>query len=99
MSVWDDACNRGLKYLGVQDAKNRKLKGAHAVFGNICIVFLYMITLQALFCLLATEEIDGINSINYSQTRLTDTRLIWTPHYYRQFALSLEKESPQLHFL
>ena len=61
--------------------------------------FLYVITVQALFCLSATEEIDCINSINYSQTRLTDTHLIWTPHYYRQFALSLGKESPQLHFL
>ena len=28
----------------------------------------------------------------------TDTRLIWTPHYYGQFALSLGKESP-LRFL
>ena len=28
---------------------------------------------------------------------VTDTRLIRTPHYYREFALSLWKESP--HFL
>ena len=27
----------------------------------------------------------------------TDTPLIWTPHYYGQVALSLEKEKP-LHF-
>ena len=28
--------------------------------------------------------------------RFTDTRLIRTPHYYRQFALSLGKESPYI---
>ena len=27
---------------------------------------------------------------------LTDTHLIWTPHYYGQFALSLGKESPYI---
>ena len=30
----------------------------------------------------------------YSQNRFTDIRLIWTPHYYQQFALSLGKEHP-----
>ena len=25
-----------------------------------------------------------------------DTRLIWTPHYYSQFALSLGKETPYI---
>lgn len=42
----------------------------------------------------------------YGQTRITDTRLVWTPHYYLrtvrfvygQFALSLEERKP-LHFL
>ena len=30
----------------------------------------------------------------FSQTPLfSDTRLIWTPHYYRQFSLPLGKES------
>ena len=28
--------------------------------------------------------------------RLTDTCLIWTPHYYRQFALTLVQESPYI---
>ena len=32
---------------------------------------------------------------NYDQTPITDSCLIWTPHYYRQFALSLGKESPK----
>ena len=27
---------------------------------------------------------------------LTDIHLIWTPHYYGQFALSLGKESPYI---
>ena len=30
----------------------------------------------------------------YSQNRFADTRLIWTPHYHQQFALSLGKEHP-----
>ena len=31
--------------------------------------------------------------------RFTDTRLIRTPHYYKQFALSLGKESPYIYQL
>ena len=34
----------------------------------------------------------------YSQNRFTDIRLIWTPHYYQQFALSLGKEHPYFFF-
>ena len=30
--------------------------------------------------------------------RIKDIRLTWTPHYYRQFALSLPKESPHIFF-
>ena len=30
----------------------------------------------------------------YGQNRFADTRLIWTPHYHQQFALSLGKEHP-----
>ena len=60
------------------------------VFGNICIVFLYMTTLQVLFCLSATEEINCINSIDYSQNPLNmDTSLLWTAG----------ESKPFLHFL
>lgn len=60
------------------------------VFGNICMVFLYMTTLQALFCLSATEEINCINSIDYSQNPLDmDTSLLWTAG----------ESKPYLHFL
>ena len=34
------------------------------------------------------------NKVTYSQNRFTDTRLIRTPHYYEQFALSLGKGNP-----
>ena len=34
--------------------------------------------------------------INTVKPRLTDTRLIRTPHYYGQFALSLGKEMPYI---
>ena len=34
--------------------------------------------------------------MKYSQTCFNDTHLIWTPYYYRQFALSLGKESPYI---
>ena len=30
------------------------------------------------------------------ETRFTDTRLVRTPHYYGQFALSMGKESPYI---
>ena len=35
----------------------------------------------------------GKKSLTFS---LNSTRLIWTPHYYKQFALSLGKESPYI---
>ena len=38
-----------------------------------------------------------VNSPQYMvKPRFTDTRLIRTPHYYGQFALSLGKESPYI---
>ena len=36
-----------------------------------------------------------IKSITF-KPRFTDTRFVWTPHYYGQFAVSLGKESPYI---
>ena len=38
----------------------------------------------------------GFTEETQSNPRFMDTLLIWTPHYYGQFALSLGKESPYI---
>ena len=40
----------------------------------------------------------GSYQFHTDKPRFTDTRLIRTPHYYGQFALSLGKESPYIFF-